>query len=448
MAISIQEVLRRRAATSNEIQAETGLSQAAVSRQLRMLAPHIVTIKQGRSPIYMLTCSAFGGDDRLPLFIVDAHGNNTLAAYLRPLAHGGYLVEKCIGMPDVLLGKNRNGVYDDLPYFLDDLRPQGFLGRQIAAGLAVQSSDFPDDPRHWNASHVGRYLVSNGDDLPGNFKFGQQAHLRVRRKPHAIVRADYPALADAVMQGAIPGSSAGGEQPKFTGYCSDCSSHVIVKFSPKGSDAVSRRWRDILITEFHAIEALHAGDNPAAETTLLEEGGRLFLESQRFDRTGEYGRMSLVSLQAADAEFVGMGSGWPQVMQALFEQELVSWQHVFDAEILWAFGKLINNTDMHLGNLSLGIDGGVFRLRPVYDMCAMGFAPKSGEVWPYEFEPQVPRPVNLDPDSLRMVVPMAYDFWERLAADPRISNELREFLAQGNPVARLPGVPSQVRLPL
>jgi hypothetical protein len=52
------------------------------------------------------------------------------------------------------------------------------------------------------------------------------------------------------MNGAIPGSSAGGEQPKFTAYCGERSAHVIVKFSPLGDDAVARRWRDILVITF------------------------------------------------------------------------------------------------------------------------------------------------------------------------------------------------------
>ncbi|MFO7885191.1 MAG: hypothetical protein R6U68_10240, partial [Desulfobacteraceae bacterium] len=51
------------------------------------------------------------------------------------------------------------------------------------------------------------------------------------------------------------------------------------------------------------------------------------------------------------------------------------------------FGRLINNTDMHSGNLSLSMNGDKFHLLPVYDMCSMGFAPKSGEVLPFEFEP-------------------------------------------------------------
>ena len=181
-----------------------------------------------------------------------------------------------------------------------------------------------------------------------------------------------PALADDVMKGVIPGSSAGGEQPKFTAFSGHHSAHVIVKFSPKRDNEIARRWRDILIIEFHAVEALHEMGCPAAETRLLEMDGRLFLESERFDRSGENGRMSMISLEAIDAEFTGLGGGWPQVMDALYEKDLISWQHVFDAESMWCFGRLINNSDMHLGNLSLAIEGNVFRLLPLYDMCSMG----------------------------------------------------------------------------
>jgi hypothetical protein len=438
MSLSIRDYLERGPATSREIQAETGLSQTAVSRQLRSMRDCVIKLQGGRSPRYALTRNAFGGDDRLPLFMVDAHGNNVSVADVRPLAHGGFFVEPRTGIPPVLLGESGDGFYDDLPYFLSDLSPQGFLGRQIAEELASQSDDFPPDPRHWNTSHVGRYLVSNGDDLPGNFKFGQQAHLRVRRKPAVTTANDYPALADAVMNGVIPGSSAGGEQPKFTAFCGDRSAHVIVKFSPLGDDAVARRWRDILITEYHAAEAIHSRDAPAAEVNLLEMDGRLFLESQRFDRTGEYGRMSMVSLLSVDAEFTGIGSDWPRVMNALYRQKLVSWQHVFDAAFLWGFGRLINNTDMHLGNLSLAIDGNVFRILPVYDMCSMGFAPKSGDVLAYNFTPPEQISIDLGENTLLEIRAMAHSFWERVAADARISDEFREFLELGNPIDLMP----------
>lgn len=435
MPLSIREYLEQGPATSKEIQAATGLSQSSVARQLRGMGDNVIKLQNGRSPRYAATRNAFGGNDKLPLSMVDAHGNTVLAAHIRPLAHGGFFVEAATGMAPLLLGGSKDGLYDDLPYFLFDLSPQGFLGRQIAEEMASQSDDFPADPRRWNTSHIGRYLVSNGDDLPGNFKFGEQALLRVRRKPVIASDNDYSALADSVMSGVIPGSSAGGEQPKFTAFSGYHSSHVIVKFSPQGNNDVARRWRDILITEYHATEAIHAKGFPAAETRLLEMDGRLFLESERFDRSGEYGRMPMSSLQSIDAEFTGLGTGWPQVMDALLEKELVSWQHVYDAECLWCFGRLINNTDMHLGNLSLAIEGNVFRLLPLYDMCSMGFAPKSGgEVPPYNFVPLEPKRVNIADSSVKLINKMAHDFWERVANDERISDGFKDFLGRGNPI--------------
>jgi hypothetical protein len=435
MPLTISEYLMRGPATSKEIQAETGLSQTAVSRQLRGLGDAIVTLPNMRPPKYAITRNAFGGDNKLPLAMVDAHGNTVLVAHIRPLAPSGFFVEPATGMPQVLLGESGSGLYQDLPYFLNDLCPQGFLGRQIAGDLASQSGDFPSDPRHWNTNHIGRYLISNGDDLPGNFKFGEQALSRVRRKPVVTTEKDYPSLADSVMNGVIPGSSAGGEQPKFTTFCGNRSAHVIVKFSPQGNSDAAQRWRDILITEYHATEAIHSEDFPAAETRLIEMDGRLFLESQRFDRTGEFGRMPLLSLQCIDAEFAGIGSDWPKVMDALHAKNLVSWQHVYDAEFLWWFGRLINNSDMHLGNLSFSIEGSVFRLLPVYDMCSMGFAPKNGgEVLPYSFVPPEYKGTNLNEASIGVIQDMAHSFWERVANDSRISEEFKNFLGRGNPI--------------
>ncbi len=435
MPLSIREYLGRGPSTSKEIQAATGLSQSAVARQLRDMGDNIVRLQSGRSPRYAATRNAFGGNNKLPLSIVDAHGNTVLAAFLRPLVPEGFFVEQATGMPSLFLGEGNNGLYKDLPYFLFDLCPQGFLGQHIAKEMAARSDYFPPDPRIWNANHIGSYLISNGDDLPGNLKFGEQALLRVRRKPVIVSDKDYPSLAEGVMSGVIPGSSAGGEQPKFTAFSGHRSSHVIVKFSPKVDNDMARRWRDVLITEYHATEAIHSRNHPAAETRLIEMDGRLFLESQRFDRSGEYGRMSMTSLLSIDAEFAGIGSSWPQVLDALHEKELISWQHVYDAEFLWCFGHLINNTDMHLGNLSLAIDGNVFRLLPLYDMCSMGFAPKSGgEVPPYNFVPTEPRGVNIPEDAYKHIKEMAHDFWERVKNDGRISDELKDYLERGNPI--------------
>lgn len=436
MTQEIKDYLQRGPATSREIQNHTGQSQSTVAKKLREMGAEIVKLKTGRNIQYASIRNAFGADDILPLTMVDAYGNTVLAAYIRPLAHGGFLVEPATGMPPLLLGASGNGLYDDLPYFLFDMSPQGYLGRQIARQLASISSDFPSDPKYWNTDHIGRYLISNGDDLPGNFKLGQQAFLRVRRKPIAVKDEDYPQLADSVISGDLPGSSAGGEQPKFTAYSDSRSAHVIVKFSPKGDNEISRRWRDILITEYHAIETLHSKNYPAAETRLLGIDDRLFLESQRFDRAGEFGRLSTLSLQSIDSEYTGIGGNWPNVIDALLKKKLVSWQHAFDVGVYWCFGRLISNTDMHLGNLSFAIEGGAFRLLPVYDMCSMGFAPRSGgEVTPFSFiPPKIKDTISFDDNTLDSIKMMAHDFWERVANDQKISSEFKTFLDQGNPI--------------
>ena len=83
----------------------------------------------------------------------------------------------------------------------------------------------------------------------------------------------------------------------------------------------------------------------------------------------------------------------------------------------------------------MAIEGDVFRLLPLYDMCSMGFAPKSGgEVLPYSFVPPEHKNVNLSVDCFSSVKVMARDFWDRVAGDERISAEFKEFLERGNPV--------------
>lgn len=438
MTLPIREFLEKGPATSKEIQVRTGLSQPTVARSLRAMGNSVIKLSDGRSLRYAVTCNAFGANDRLPLIMVDAHGTNVVVAHIRPLAHGGFFVEAETGMPEVLLGNNGNGVYDDLPYFLYDLCPQGFIGRQIALEMASRSDVFPPDPRLWNSNHIGRYLISNGDDLPGNFKLGDQEYLRLRKKPLPVSDKDYPVLADSVMNGVIPGSSAGGEQPKFTAFLESCSSHVIVKFSPRGDNDVARRWRDILITEHHAAQICHHHQLPAAQTRLLDMDGRLFLEARRFDRAGEFGRLPMISLKAIDSEYTGLLSNWLLAINALHLRNMVSQQHVDNAAMLWLFGFLINNTDMHLGNLSFSLDGNVFRLLPVYDMCSMGFAPKSGgEVLPYNFISVMPEKTNLEVNVVNRVIKMVHNFWDSLAEDERISKEFRDFLNKGNPACLL-----------
>lgn len=438
MPLSIIEYLERGPSTSKEIQAATGLSQTTIARRIRKMEDRIIAIHEGRTIKYAATCNAFNSGNNIPLSIIDEVGKPHLIAHIRPLIHGGYFVEPVKNLPSLLLGESRIGLYDDLPYFLYDLRPQGFLGRQVAKKIAALCDDFPSDPRNWNSSHIGRYLISNGDDLSGNLIFGDRGLIGTGPQFLPATKEDYPDLAQKAIEGDIAGSSAGGEQSKFTAFNKNSQCHVIVKFSPKDNNEIAARWRDILITEYHAAVVLNERIFSAVIPVMIDISGQLFLESQRFDRIGKLGRRSMVSLQTVDSEFLGLGSNWPSVMKGLLEKNLVSSEDVFYAESLWWFGRLINNSDMHLGNLSLSIDDDIFKLLPVYDMCSMGFAPKSsGEVPSFSFEPPGLDSIDLAEGQREIVIDAAFQFWENISMDSKISDRFRAYLQKGNPVEHL-----------
>ena len=78
----------------------------------------------------------------------------------------------------------------------------------------------------------------------------------------------------------------------------------------------------------------------------------------------------------------------------------------------------------------------LFRIAPVYDMCSMGFAPKSSDVQPYTFDVS---DINTDigEEQMEAVEKAAFDFWENVAKDNRISSQFKDFFRQGNPVDSL-----------
>jgi hypothetical protein len=234
-------------------------------------------------------------------------------------------------------------------------------------------------------------------------------------------RQHYPEIANSIIDSEVNISSAGGEHQKFTVYCAQEQAHVLVKFSPKGNSDVAIRWRDILLTEYYANKILNTtGFITAAQSNIIESGDRLFLESVRFDRSGEYGRRSMISLKAIAMEFSNIANNWLDISQNLLEQKLISSQDEFNMQVLWHFGKLIHNTDMHPGNLSFAIKGEGFSLLPVYDMCSMGFAPQgNAEVRQFNFN--YPDFTSSNNETLRLASDIAHNFWSEIYQDDRIS---------------------------
>ena len=409
--------------TSKEMQEEFEVSQATASRLIRRAGDRIIRTGRGPATRYVAAGLVFELQAQAQLFVVTERGVVQQVGTLRALSDGRYLVEGK-SLPRWLRGESDRGLFDDLPYFLYDLKPSGFLGRQIARRLSLRE-DFPSDPRVWSNRHIGSFLLQHADDLPGNIVVGEHAAKRVNRARAEVVsdrEVEYPRLALQALSDDPPGSSAAGKQPKFAVTHRD-SGHVIVKFSPSTRSAEARRWRDLLRAEHHALAVMADAKISTAPTTLHTIDGRVFLESQRFDRVGRKGRRGAISLTMVDAEFVGEAYGWSRVASALGEQQLLDQRSI--ETLVWAetFGTWIGNTDMHLGNVSLQPTDKAFEALPVYDMLPMAFAPIRGELP----QPQLSPPIRTaDNDAAwSSTGEAAVEFWQRIAADGELSKDMK-----------------------
>ncbi len=354
-----------------------GVSQPTMSRALAGLGGDVVRIGAALSIQYALRDTLRGLPD-IPIHRVDAEGRIRQLGTLVPVRPDGFVMRREDG---ATLHS------DGLPWWLFDMRPQGYLGRAYAArhgaGLGL-----PERLTDWTDTHTLRALLAHGHDVVGNLLLGDSARDRFLAAPVPDPIAEgqkaeaYARLAQEAARGETAGSSAGGEQPKFTAHAMTPGGprHVIVKFSEPEQSPVSERWRDLLLAEHLALDTLREAGIPAARTRIVDHGGQRFLEVERFDRIANLGRRALFSLAALDAEFVGAGAGgWPIIARQLANGGQIHPEAADGANLLWAFGTLIGNTDMHSGNLSfIAEQGPPCSIAPAYDMTPMSFAPRSG----------------------------------------------------------------------
>ncbi len=405
--------------SASQLSESMGISQPTVSRAIAELGDDIVRIGAARSIRYALRDTVRGLPD-IPIHRVDAEGRMSPLGTLVPVRPEGFVMHRIDG---TTLHS------DGLPWWLTDMRPQGFLGRAHAArhgpalGLPARLTD-------WSDTHALRALLAYGHDMVGNLLVGNAARDRFLSQPlpEPIAEKDraetYVRLATAATQGDAPGSSAGGEQPKFIAYAMTPAGprHVIVKFSEAEDSPVSERWRDLLRAEHLALTTLREAGVPAAVSTLIDHGGRRFLQVERFDRVGPLGRRALLSLSALDAEFVGAAAeGWPGIAHRLTRDRHIQPEAAAVACLLWAFGTLIGNTDMHGGNLSFVAEQGrPCALAPAYDMTPMAFAPRSGGGLPDTVPEAVIHPAVAH-DSWRHAHALARTCLARVTADDGFS---------------------------
>jgi len=430
---------------SSEVVAHFEISRPTLSRRVQELGDAVVTIGKGRST--QLAASHENARDPIPLYAVQENGQAQRLGLLEAIRAGSqtmwYLNAE--SAPSALLQDEfKDGLYPGWPWFLDDLRPSGFLGRAFGKRMADLFQIDPN-PEKWSDLELLTSLVGFGSNLQGNLILGDGRALAEFQK-NMVKTAEgykrnsspttYPVAAEyALNEGEELGSSAGGEQPKFTTLVCNtpqtAQRAVIVKFSPKLNTAIGQRWADLLHAEHIANQVLSVAGFSTATTRTFQFEDRVFLESERFDRVGNSGRRGLVSLRALDAAYVGQGNGsWADVAQRLFAGK---WINTLDRDQmirLHCFGQLIANSDMHWGNLSFYLPEVVpFPLAPVYDMLPMFFRPSStGEVVTRQFEPKLPKP-EIQAEWLEMY-PLALKYWQQVQQGVEFSKEFQQIAGQ------------------
>jgi len=389
-----------------ELQRALGVSQPTLSRLLKEQNERVVAVAQSGSPRYALKTS-----ESWPIFEVDNAGKVQELGELIALEQHHFVME--------------NMLFPDLPYFLSDMRPSGFLGRLVPE--MHPELGLPRDLQTWNAKTTLKYLNSAGFNPPGNLLVGElavQRFLRSEKEQICIPRSQYSAMVKDVLSVGVPGSSAAGEQPKFLAT-NDEGVHLLVKFSPPDQESVGERMSDILFCEHIAMTLLRQSGIAAAKTHVFRSTERTFLEVERFDRVGAKGRRGVLSLGTLVGEFIGEAASWSDASDKLVAQKklLPAWRQRI--RVLEIFGLLIANSDMHLYHLSFLSEHATFvvDLAPVYDMCPMSYAPRANQVVPVQFTPPVRR--KIDQQAWEIALPLAVRFWKEVADDPNISAHFR-----------------------
>jgi hypothetical protein len=409
-----------------QLRRRLGVSQSVFSRIAASVSDDLLVVGKTRAARYAArrTVPRFG--TRLGIYEIDERATTRRIATLHAQGTTGFFVEAESDDVD-------SRFYGDLPYFLDGMRPAGFLGRAVPR--QHPELELPDDVGLWSGDQCLIYLSRYGWDLSGNLVVGEEAFRLLLESVQTPARSvapedrvrEYPLLAASAIAGGNPGSSAVGEQPKFLTR-RDVGVDVLVKFSPPVTDLTTRRTADLLVCEHlvHCVLAEHG--QLTVKSELISAENRVFLEVERFDRFPGGGRRGVISLQALDAEFVGSLRTWGESAEALATQRIIDVDTRDAIRMLGIFGGLIANSDMHPGNLSFFTRGTrVLGLAPSYDMLPMRYAARDGHGMDSKFEPPLPKPG--DAPMFRVARRAAAELWERASTHEQISTEFRAIAA-------------------
>lgn len=412
---------------AGELVEKLAVSRPVLSRLVAEAGDQVRRVGKARATAYVAT--ALVRPNTWPLYRMSPDANMEELGSLHALRGDGFLFEPTGDHPNLMRQVDGPaGYFPGLPWFLDDVRPQGFLGRSMAHRLG-RALGVPVDLKRWQSRDNLLGILHGGTSI-GDLLLGQaaidRALLDVDAPPDRVDMDSrqevYAIRAREALDGEDVGSSPGGEQPKFTATVVTATGRyaALVKFALPSQSPLGARWADLLTCEHLALTTLREAGFQAARTQLLRSDEHVFLEVERFDRTADVlGRRGFVSLLALDAAFIGEGSrDWGLAGEQLVDERLITQDTAENMARLHWFGRFIGNTDMHLGNIGFHlIDSGPLLLCPAYDMLPMYMAPsaQTGNV-------RALAPISINAPSragqaafVAWAAQLAVQFWQRVA---------------------------------
>lgn len=310
-----------------------------------------------------------------------------------------------------------------LPWWLFDRIPQGFAGRVYAKKIAIIHPELPSNLTDWSDEVVLRVLERHPIDAIGNLLLGETDLIRYQSaKNNLISISELPVLAKRSEE--VCSTLISGEQPKF---CCNLNNYgpCIVKY------AQTPRAIDLLIAEHTALSVLNDAGIASATSMLIRNNDYQFLVIHRFDCIGETGRRGLVSLKALDLEFAGSrDQRWPFIADKLAKNGVIDTEQLQIIKLLFCFGRLIANTDMHSGNLSFFNDDVNIRpyvLAPAYDMLPMAFLSEgTSELTSLIVDSDLPNETWMESYKL------AVHYWQILITQPDLSYSFQHIAEKMN----------------
>lgn len=416
------EILGRGPRTASELLRDLVISQATFSRLVGSMGSDVLKLGQTRATFYARPRAIRDKSYEFPVYRVGETGDIQRIGSLASIRPSQYYWYPHHGQAQI---------YRHLPWFIQDLRPDGFVGRAFAHR---QHNDLqlPLRLQDWSEDDILMALARRGEDCMGNLIVGDESAeryaastLEMRYLQASDRPVEYPRLAQMAIAGDPVGSSAGGEQPKFTSIIEDGDiHHVIVKFTPALDKPEGQRWADLLVCEHIALEIIREAGIAAAESQIFQFENRMFLEVRRFDRSGLLGRMPMNSLGVVDDEYFGRRDSWIAMADRLASERMLPPADAVALRWLSLFGNLIGNTDQHFGNITLiPIDLSLkrFILAPAYDVLPMLYRPREEGAPTPIFAPQA----SILSPNWRTALSFALKFWERVSEDNRISEAFR-----------------------